>query len=71
MKIAVAGEILPDQFRADNLSIAFNQTAIGLIGEKAAGQTRHREWIGKPRQQSHENGQHDCRDQMLNHCCIP
>ena len=50
MKIVIAREILPDQFRADDLSVAFDQTALGLIGEKEAGQSRHRERIGKPGQ---------------------
>ena len=47
MKIAVARKILPNQFRSNDFSIAFDETAIGLIGEQAASEARHRERIGK------------------------
>jgi hypothetical protein len=61
MKIAVAREILPNQFRSNDFSIPFDQAAIGLIGEEKAGGTRHREWIGEPGQRRHQNNQRDCR----------
>jgi hypothetical protein len=61
MKIAVAREILPNQFRSNDFSIPFDQTAIGLIGEEKAGGARQREWIGEPGQRRHQNGQYDCR----------
>jgi hypothetical protein len=35
--------------------------------EKKAGHTGHHERVGKPRQRCHQNGQHDCRDEMLDH----
>jgi len=67
MKIAVAREILPNQFRSNDFSIQFDQTAVGLIGEEAASEARHRERIGKSGQRRHQNNQHNCRPQMLDH----
>lgn len=71
MKIAVAGEILPNQFRSNDFSIPFDQTALGLIGEEAASNARNRERIGKSGQSRHQYGQHDCRAHMFDHFGFP
>ena len=38
VEILVAGELLPDQLRADHLAVLFDQAALGLMREERVGE---------------------------------
>src|SRR5262245_45606651 len=59
MEILVAGELLPDQRRSDDLAVLLDQAPLRLIGENSAGNARHDERIDETGDDGQRDDQHD------------
>eukprot|EP01022_Parablepharisma_sp_SALTPOND_P006709 TRINITY_DN12717_c1_g1_i1.p1 TRINITY_DN12717_c1_g1~~TRINITY_DN12717_c1_g1_i1.p1 ORF type:complete len:1877 (-),score=641.20 TRINITY_DN12717_c1_g1_i1:7532-13162(-) len=64
-EIGRAGEVLADQFGTDQLALAFDQAAIGLLGEEALGQAGHRQRIQPAQQYPQQDEQRQRRAQRV------
>ena len=47
MEVLVAGEVLPDECRADNMPVTFDQTALRLVRKQNLGDACHRQRINQ------------------------
>src|SRR5580698_4898993 len=67
MEIFVAGEILPDQFRTDHVTIANNKAAARLMREKKLGDAGETQGIDQAGDQGHQHDQHDGGADLFQH----
>src|SRR5208337_748779 len=71
MEIAVALEVLPDQSRADDHAVLFDEAAIGVAWHRDLRDSRNRQRIDEAGQRAEQDQQHDCRTNVLEHRKTP
>ena len=67
VKITIRGKALTDQGRADDLAIALDHAAIGLVGKRELSDAGDRQRIGKAGQGGEQDDHHDRGTQLGQH----
>src|SRR6185437_14848072 len=71
MEVAIAGEILSHQFRAEHFAILLNEAPVRLIGKDRLGDTGHGERVEKTCDHREGEDEHDRRAYFFQHVSSP
>src|SRR6185295_14736006 len=68
MEVFLAGEVLPDQRRANNLAILLDQAAVRLIRKHGLGDAGDSQWVDQTGDHRHDDDHHDRGADVFHGC---